>query len=578
MSPKITRVTRPSVAAPDLTGRFQDINIPKGAFGQDVSQAIGNLGRSIESGAARLGDAHFRMQERQSVADASNAFKDIPVNELNALEEAKKNPGDLNTFTDRFLAGYDNRIDSIAKTLPDARTRQRFMDKALTTRTSLGKSAVTWKSREFILQGRNTANAELGSITRAAGADAQNINDYYLLAKNTVEQAATAGFLIDGRGKKQDPSIRTLEEWRRIDFEVANNLMLDNPLKLVELLDSTVFKGLNAQDKKSLTNEANNSFNNIVERADTTRKVEYFSKNTEQYAKFQAGTLGWKELDEEQSIISGAVADGDEDAIRQNETLELIKDLVNKPEDVEFAEAVKKKKFNIETLEAAKIQAGGEKTPKPTVAEQSKAYTRFAIRFLDFQVEKKKKKGEFKVENAAKRVSDLLDFQVDLLKAQNEKLITKSEGKAWWNKLLPTLLKKIESKHFEEQKGMFVFDREPDIYSDAFSHVLDTLEANPDIDTSENQADAVRLAFEIAEGLQIDKEKDPVKRSELLRSVGKKAIDELNRALHPSLNHLDVLPDAIIEAVPSERSFQIMEDSEGNRARVFSDGTFEEIQ
>jgi hypothetical protein len=136
---------------------------------------------------------------------------------------------------------------------------------------------------------------------------------------------------------------------------------------------------------------------------------------------------------------------------------------------------------------------------------------------------------------------------VDLLKDQNKKLITKGEGKIWMNKLLPTLMKKIESKHFEERKGLFKFDREADIYSDAFSHVLDTLEANPDINTPENQADALRLAVEIADGLDIDKEKDPVKRSELLRSVGKRAIDELNRSLHPSLNHLDELPDAIVE-------------------------------
>ncbi len=577
---KITRVKQPSVGAPDLTGRSQVINIPKGAFGQDVSQAVSNLGRNIEFSAEKLGDAHFRMQERQSVSDAANAFKDVPVNELTALEEAKKNPGDLNTFTDRFLTDYDKRTEDIAKTLENPRTRQRFMAKALATRTSLGKNAVTWKSREFILQGRNNLNAELGNNVRAAGADIQNIDDYYLQAKNTVNQGAAAGFLIDGRGKKQDPSIRTLEEWRRIDYEVANNLMLDNPVRLLELLDSTVFKGFNAKDKKTLTQEANNSFNNIVERADTTKKREYFSKNPELYTKYLAGTLGWKEVDEEQRIISGAVAACDEDAIREDEALGLIKELVNQPEDVEFAEAVKEKKFNIETLAEAKIQAGAEKTPKPSVAEQSKAYVGFALRFLDFDVEKtgRRNKKEFKVKNASVRLSDLLDFQVDLLKAQKAKLITRAEGKAWMNKLLPTLIKKIDTKHFEERKGMFRFDREADIYSDAFSHVLDTLETNPDLNTSENQADALRLAFEIAEGLDIDKEKDPVKRSELLRSVGKRAIDELNRSLHPSLNSVEVLPDAIVEAAPSEQSFQIMEDAEGNRAKVFSDGTFEEIE
>lgn len=576
---KIRRVVQTDVKAPDLTGALQRIDIPKGAFGQDVSRAISNLGRGIEFSAEKLGDAHFRMQERQSIADASNAFKDVPVNELTALEEAKKNPGDLNTFTDRFLADYDKRIETIANALENPRTRERFLDKALSTRTTLGKSAVTWKSREFILQGRNNLNAELGNNVRAAGADIQNINDYYSAAAFAVNQGAAAGFLIDGRGKKQDPSVRTLEELRKIDYEVANNLMLDNPVKLLELLDSTVFRGLNAQDKKSFTQQANNSFNNIVERAEITKKVEYFSKNTELFTKFQAGTLGWKEVDEEQRLISGAVADGDEDAIRQNEALELIKDDVNKPEDVEFAEAVKKKKFNIETLAEAKIQAGKEKTPKPTVAEQSKAYVGFANRFLDFDVQKtgRRKKG-FKVKNASVRLSDLLDFQVDLLKDMNKKLITRAEGKAWMTKLLPTLRKKIESKHFEERKGMFKFDREADIYSDAFSHVLDTLEASPELNTSENQADALRLAFEIAEGLQIDKEDDPVKRSELLRSVGKRAIDELNRSLHPSLNHLDELPDAIVEVVPTERSFQIMEDAQGNRAKVFSDGTFEEIQ
>lgn len=577
---KIKRVVQPSVGAPDLTGASQRINIPKGAFGQDVSQAVSNLGRNIEFSAEKLGDAHFRMQERQSVSDAANAFKDVPVNELTALEEAKKNPGDLNTFTDRFLADYDKRTEDIAKTLENPRTRQRFMSKALATRTTLGKNSVTWKSREFILQGRNNLNAELGNNARAAGADIPNINDYYSAAAFAVKQGAAAGFLLDGRGKKEDPSIRTLEEMRRIDYEIANNLMLDNPVKLLELLDSTVFKGLNAKDKKTLTQEANNSFNNIVERADTTRKVEYFSKNIEQYTKFQDGTLGWKELDEEQRIISGAVANGDADAIREDETLELIKELLNQPEDVEFAEAVKEKKFNIETLAEAKIQAGAEKTPKPTKAEQSKAYVGFTNRFLDFDVQKVGRKGkkEFKIKNASVRLSDLLDFQVDLLKAQNDKLITLAEGKAWMNKLLPTLRKKIESKHFEERKGMFRFDREADIYSDAFSHVLDTLETNPDLNTSENQAEALRLAFEIAEGLDIDKEKDPVKRSELLRSVGKRAIDELNRSLHPSLNHLDELPDAIVEAVPDERTFQIMEDAQGNKARVFSDGTFEEIE
>lgn len=546
-----------SVGAPDLTRNLQNINIPRDAFGANVGAELVNLGGTVADSANRLNLAFGRMEERRSTTDASNAFKDVPISEFNALEQAKQNPGDLATFQQRQTKEFDDRMKALREGLSE-RARLKFDQKVLSTRTSLAKNAVTWARGQEIVQGRNAMNSEIQNSIAVAPGDLLNLGQHRQDIVDIINQAFASGSLVAvGRQKPIDPADLIASSLRAMDKEIANSLVFDNPESLKQMLDNGALGNLTEQDERIFRSLANSSSANIVERRTITTRDAYFSKNQEFSKKFHDNILTWAEANNEQASLQPLVDAGDEDAKKQQAMIIKIRDRLIKPEEQKQTQATQAAIRRITATKEAKEALGISKGEKPSKRAQGAKYVELTNRFLDFGGKKittrGAKKGQFIIKDASVRLSDLLDFQNDIEDALDAGLITLSQHNAWQTKLMPTLRSKIESKHFEERKGFVgIGQRDPDIYSDGFSHVLETLKGT-EFDTSANQAEALASVFRIAEGLNINAEEDPIKRKELLQSVGQRAVNELYRSVIPEINNLtdDQFPDVVPRFSPS---------------------------
>lgn len=545
---RITTQKEPTVEAPFLGQEFQKINIPKGAFGQDVGKATERLGAAVEKSAVQVGDIAFRMQQRRDITEASGAAKDVPITSLADLEvmkgQATADPRLLNGFAENYINDFDKKTNVIRDGLTSDGAKLQYDTRILSTRTNMAKNAITWARTQEILVGRNNVNSEIQNEITVAGGDIGNLNTHKQKVIDLINQAEASGFLIDGRGRKIDSAKAITDALRKMDLEVSYSLITNDPAVLQQMLDPQTgnLPDLTAKDRVTLDKMATNSSNNIQERRTVTTRDSYFAKNTEFGKKYQNNTLTWNEVNDQMRALDNLVEVGDPDATKEQAMLLTIRNRLSTPEDEGLRVATEASKKNILATEAAKKELGIQKGRKPTDLQQSKAYLRFVERFLEFDVTKRK--GQFVIKNADVRLSDLLDFQADIENALDVDLLTKAKHSEWMTKLLPTLRRKIESKHFAESGGFLgVGGRVPDKYSDAFIHVLDVL------DDEDSQAEAVLIAFRLAEEVDLEKETDFDKRDELIQSIGDRTIKELNRQQHPELNSLtdEQMPNVVVK-------------------------------
>jgi len=577
--PRINVKKTPSVSAPDLTRASQQINVPSDSFGGAEGRAIENLGNNIQFSAQEIGKGLARVEARRTSTEASTAFRDVPISELNSLEVAKKNPGDLATFQKRQTEEFDKRMDTIRQGLSSDRARLKFDEKTLATRTSMAKNAATWARTQEVVQGRNAVNADISNQINAAAGDLGNLQSYRDESIRLINEADANGYLINGKGQKQDSSVVIQNTLRAIDLEVANSLIQDNPAALVSMIDADLLPGLTEDDKRVKTAQAISSARNADEKAELTIKDSYLSTRKDLQQKIDNKTATFQELEQHVRSLDVAVAAGDETAAGQQAWLERARDKANKSEEDLFREATQKKVRGIKATEAAKQITGTGNATKPSVSERSNALMDFVNEFQGFDIvstgaktTESKDKFELKdKDNPNTRMSDILDFWTRVSDAQDAQLLSESEGNMFFKQLIPVMRSKISSKHFEEiarpwwRPDVAVgitgpVKREQDKYSDAFSNVLSLLEGTPAQNSTTNQSKAVRYAFQLAEEMDVDKIEDVDKRIEAINKIGNEAIQMLNNENHPSLRGLKT--DSVIEFKPtgaSQRSVDFLQ-------------------
>lgn len=583
---RVKRVIQPDVAPPDLTQTLQQINIPRGLDSKD--RAIEGLGANIEFSAQTVGYAFARQQDRRSISEASTAFRDVPINELSKLNEAKKNPGDLATFQTRQTEAFDLRMKTIREGLSSERAKLRFDEKTLSTRTSMAKNVATWARGEEISQSRNNMNSELSNQVSAAAGDIGNLQSYRDESIRLINEAATKGFLIDGRGKRLDSSTVIRNTLRTIDLEVANSLIQDNPAVLVTMIDNGLLSGLTDDDKRVKTNQAISSGRNIQEKAELTIKDSYLSTRKELQDKITNKTATYQELEGHVRSLDIAVASGDETAVAQQAWLERARDKALKSEEDLLRESTQKKVRSIKATEKAKQITGTGGVSKPSVSERSNVLMDFINEFQGFDIvstgaKVTENEDKFKLkdkDNPSVRMSDILDFWTNVSDAQDAQLLSEAEGNMFFKKLIPVMRSKIASKHFGEiarpwwRPDVVIgvtnkIKREKDKYSDAFSSVLSLLESVPNENTQVNQAKAIRFAFQLAEDKDINKIDNVNDRLEAVNQVAEQAIQMLNNENHPSARGLKT--NVVIEFKGNESVSRIERDANGNRAIVTRD-------
>lgn len=558
--PKITRTTGTTVGAPDQSGVQQRIDVPRGAFGGQIAEAQERAGAGLQDAGNKLGQIAIRQQEREDTTAASQAAADYDLETQQLYEDMKRNPGDLNSFTDRLLSDMDKRAEEYTEGMSSG-AKNMFMQKALGYRTTRGKSSISWKSQEFIRQGTAAINSELNNNIRAAGGDIANLNDYYARTEATVANGIAAGFIRTTAKRGVESIVR--DEKARISKEAANALIGDNPAVLIQMLEQDALQGLSEGEKNTLSTRAVSALKNLDEKAAVTRLAGFLTKNEEAMDSYRDGTLDYKTVDdwERSGVIDPRVSS-------------MLKDDLTVPEDVAFEATVSKKEKEIKTRQEARKRLGLDKdeTRKPSVEEKLKGERSLATRFMEFSIDKNED-GEVTTEA---QLNKLLDFQLDVQYAASQKLITRERASSWMNKILPLLKGEIDSKHFQGSKGFLGFGkRESDPYSSGFTHVLDALEKVPASNTLENQVRAIELVMDISEARNLDSIEDPVEKQKALQGIGKAALDALNKENYPSLSHVENMPDTVIGVKePPPKAIDILRNDPSEKNRTFFDQTF----
>ena len=598
---RITKTEKPSVKAPNLLQNQQNINIPSGAFGEDVNAAVGNLGGSVADSANRLNQAFARQAERRSITEASGAFKNVPVTALADLEAAKaqarQDPSLLPTFQQDYSESFDKKMKAIRDGLSE-RAQNKFDQKALSTGTSMAKSAAVWARGEEVLNGRNNMNSEVANIVSVAPGDLLNLDQYRQDVVNVINDADVNGFLIDGRGRQIDSAKAVSDALRAIDLNIANSLIQENPESLLNMIEGDFLPNLTEKDQSQKLREIPGAARNIKERADLTFADSLLANRDQLRTARTTRTATYQMYEQNIRALDDRVDAGDTLAQAEQAWLEEEQKTSIKSREDLISEKSEKKEIEIESTKRAKEATGTQKQPKPSDDVKANAFNDFNEEFLDFAIigtgkkptaKKKGKRGDkFELEdedNPMARMTAVLDFWTRVSEAQRDGLLTEKEGNTFFEQLIPVMRSKIESKHFKEATdspwwgavkqslgGQREIERTADKYSDVYSSVLETL---GDAASSVDKRNAMIHAYDIIQATDFGENEGVTDRVEKSSKIAQDAVQLMNWDKRPSTRGLKT--NAVVELNPAEPDFQVMVDAKGNRARVFKDGRIEEI-
>lgn len=513
---KVNRITQPDIAATDLLSTFQRINVPGNAFGENVGKEIQQFGGSIESSASQLAPIIARMQERKSISDANAAFKDVPVMAYNLLEDMKKNPGNLLDFDKSYLNALDTETNKIAQTITDKRTRERFAEKANSTRTSMAMQAITWKSREFIAQGIGNHNAMTDALISTAASNISALDaDAAIIAFNEFQNrigsentiAEKAGFVRNGNNL-------TKENMESLSLTIANSMVRDQPLRLQAFL-AAGFLQIQDKDKDKFSELAKNSLEGRNEQAEFTRAAYETAKHHELLTKIDNGTATATDI-----TNSG---------------------LPDKAKDYWM-----RKYVGIEKPI---------KATKPTSTEKNTIYKSLIDEFRE--AAKLNKKDEVTGIKSLEKSLGLID---NVLDAESKGFITKAERDLFVSTLVPSLIEMIDSKYWEGQGKTIRLNsrfrlggkgfRERNPFADHYNTALELLSQQGLINTDENKA--IILA-KVVKHIDLASKLENVKEQEqAMNNVARNAMIDIMREmpnLYPAIGQFsyDDTPTVITE-------------------------------
>lgn len=232
------------------------------------------------------------------------------------------------------------------------------------------------------------------------------------------------------------------------------------------------------------------------------------------------------------------------------------------------------------------VRAMASTAPKQTPDAQAAAYNDLSNRNAAFAIStaggKVKGKGD---------LQQYVEFQKDVIKSMNDGLISEKEADGFLRQTAPVLNKQVQNPKDLNEPGFITGLWKPDTpYVKGYKAINDwaTAHATGDaVQDSVAKAEILRRFVLASENADYDSGKsDP-------GVVARNAIDSYSKSKYPVLQMLDSMPNAILlgagqkaEVSPQSTAkpttkvtvdFDIMRDKYGGYAKVFKDGTVEEL-
>ena len=566
----------PNVKAPNLTRSSQNIDIPAGAFGEGVGQAISNFGATSAQAANSIRTALFREEQRRATTAANEAFKNVPIDQQNKLDaarlEAMKTPtASLPGFVDAQTKRFDDDMKAISKDM-DEGTKRRFDALTLSTRTQQGISNNKWARQQMVVNGRNQMNAAVAALI-ATAATAEDTEDLKLQAAGVLMTGHSNGYLLDNRFNPQNIDEMIGKSNRQIDRNKAHSKVDKEPRLLLDMLDDpNQLDDLTDADETEFRNRARASERDIAQKFEMKAWAENINIFENLALSAMAGTANYNELafmiDATRTELD-ALPDKDpknpsgvELIIRQR--IDVLSDLItmeNSPEG-EVIDA-KAQKIIIDRKAQLKADQDPDVGKPPVVSEEEKFanQTAFIGRYNEYIISKTRSRGSNRkgpaatavVRDANVQLQDLANLQGDLIRAVALGKVTRGFALTYFEKLMDPMKKMIESKHFQAQEGFWVADKKPDKYSGPFTHVLSELEKAAEggaefMNDPIAQNLAITFVFEEAERQDLSDDgikNDSIKTQEAITNISKTALDRTKRWLL-SLDSSERVPDGVM--------------------------------
>jgi hypothetical protein len=154
-------------------------NAPRaGADSFGGGQGLIALGSAINNQGANA-DALIKAQaERDATAYVAEQSSKLQLDSLKALEAMKTDGQDINTFSDRFQAQYDENAKALVDNAPNPLAQRAMQEHVDTIKTSMGEKATMFQATEKIGVLKNSSVAAANNIANLAFADPANADEY----------------------------------------------------------------------------------------------------------------------------------------------------------------------------------------------------------------------------------------------------------------------------------------------------------------------------------------------------------------------------------------------------------------
>ena len=607
--PKITRVTGPSVQAPDLTQAPQRINIPRGAFGEKTAEATKEVGRAFETSAKAAAEVYDRHKLRADTTAATNLYANLPIEELNHLEAykkaAQKDAALLPDFQRAFTEQQSARINEAAATLPSKRSQRLYLDAAKKLRIDHANKATLFALLQQVTNGRNAMNAALDGIVKTAAFEYVEgglpaIEKLYENVKAELTRHHNLGHNLDYRQRPKDFNTTLTERYREIDVAVANSLMYESPGALKDLLEKNQLKYLTEKEKRIFEFQADESLSTMPQRAMLAVLEEevaeldkigtlhkqgqlYGKKGYDEFTnaihKYATKIADYKVAAEDLSKTGGSaawIAHYNEQIADAEKMTNLLSQwrakLSYKPIEVQIAEKAEDKAVDVLASTAVQeflisndlpqyAKGGNAKGILPSKQEQALYYDYLNTTFLGmakkYSSGSRTRKSQYKLKDKATSLRQIITLKSDAEYGLAKGLLTKDQYLTITDNMASILDRKVKQRDFSEPqksalKGVNTAETTPKDYSDqylgAVYHVLRILDDNPAINTMENRAAALVYAYQIANSVDRDEEESIYKHRINMVGAGKQAMKQLFRDLIPAINDMtdENFPDFVV--------------------------------
>lgn len=184
---------------------------------------------AIGTGMEKIGESMIKMEERDAASYTTKAFSEFQVGELTALDEAKQS-GDPKDFTQRYLDGYEQRLQAQIDAAPNELAKSLIADRGYKFRDNMVAKSLSFEATQRQLdayQGLDTAE-----------------NNYYSMGETNPDQIPSliAQYNGDLRGTQGRLTPKQMYD-RQTNFtkniygRARTNMIEHDPVQFLEKMD-----------------------------------------------------------------------------------------------------------------------------------------------------------------------------------------------------------------------------------------------------------------------------------------------------------------------------------------------------